>query len=443
MRDALLLGIIASSLLLALRYPYVGVLTWAWFSIMNPQQLAYGVYGVPLNVIIAAVTVLSIIVNGETKRFRIGPITVLFAAFALWLWVSQLFSLDHQYSAAYFSRFIKVLFFAALCEQMTTDKLRLHALVWTVVIAVGFFALKGGVFTLLTLGRYHVQGIEHTIMEDNNQLGIIIASGLPLILYLYGESRRRYMRVALLCLFSASVVAILGTQSRGAFVALLAFAAFFWLRAKRKLTILVALIALLAPAIAFMPQKWAKRMETITQATEDASFMGRVDSWIINTELALKHPLTGAGLRNAYQPAIAATVDPERAPRAKAAHSIYFEVLGGAGFIGLAVYLSLLAAALWTAARLQQLARDPTVEAWVPRFGCMAQAYLVVFGVGAATVSLEMWDGYLILIGLLGALARWAPKTGPQIPAASFPPRYRWRVLARGYAPPRPRALEK
>ena len=72
MRDALLLGTIAASLLLALRYPYVGVLAWAWFSIMNPHQMAYGVYGLPLNAVIAAVTITSFVINGEAMKFR-GP----------------------------------------------------------------------------------------------------------------------------------------------------------------------------------------------------------------------------------------------------------------------------------------------------------------------------------------------------------------------------------
>ena len=434
MRDALLLGTIAASLLLALRYPYVGVLAWAWFSIMNPHQMAYGVYGLPLNAVIAAVTITSFVINGEAMKFRPGRITILFALFSAWLWISQLFSLDPQTSAPYFSRFIKVLLFAVLCDLATTDKLRFHALVWMLVIAVGFFAAKGALFTIATLGHYRVQGVENTIMEDNNQLGVIIASGLPLILYLQAQARLNYVRWALLALFGASVLAIIGTHSRGAFVALIVFASFYWLRARRKLTLLVAFLALMIPAVAFMPQTWTERMETIADATDDASFMGRVDSWIINAELAAKHPITGAGLRNPYQPAIAATVDPARAPRAKAAHSIYFEVLGGAGFVGLGIYLALLGLPFLTAYSMYKRKDDPKVKPWMSRFGYAAQVSLVVFGVGAATVSLEMWDGYLILIGLVGALARLAENAAPAAPAVDQSKRFRWRVLARGHA---------
>lgn len=432
MRDALLLGLIIVSLMTALRYPFVGVLAWAWFALMSPHQMAYGVYGLPLNVVIAGGTIAAFLLHGGFWRLAFDPLTALLLLFALWLSVSQAFSLNPENSAPYYDRFLKVLIFALLAAQMTTDKLKVHALVWMVVIAIGFFALKGALFTLATLGQYRVQGPANTIMEDNNHLGVIMATVLPLILYLRGQASIRLVRIGLAALFVATIIAILGTQSRGAFVALMVFAAFFWLRSSRKLSILAALLLVLCPAIAFMPTDWKERMGTIAEATEDASFMGRVDAWIINAKVAAAHPLTGAGLRNPYHEAIAKEVDPKRAKSAKAAHSIYFEILGGAGFVGLAIYLAFLATAYFTALSL----RRGKAESWAARFGYFAQMALVVFCVGGATVSLEMWDGYLILIALVAAVARLAKAEEPAAKRQSSPsaPKLRWRVAARGRA---------
>ena len=53
MRDILLLGFTGLCLVAALRYPFAGLLTWAWFTLLTPHQEAYGLYGVPLNVVIA------------------------------------------------------------------------------------------------------------------------------------------------------------------------------------------------------------------------------------------------------------------------------------------------------------------------------------------------------------------------------------------------------
>lgn len=437
MRDVLLLAFVLVCLIVALRYPFVGVLTWAWFALMTPHQLAYGVFGVPLNVLIAGATLVAIAFNGSYKAFVFDRITGLLIALAFWLWVSQIFSLDPLNSNEYFDRFVKQLVFVLLCVQMTTDRLRFHALLWMLVIGVGYFALKGSIFTLGTFGQFRVQGLEKTILEDNNHMGIAIATVLPMILYLREQASRPMVKLGLLGLFGAAMVAVIGTQSRGAFVSLLVFAGFFWLRSRHKFTLLVALMLVLAPAIAFMPSKWSERMSTITDASEDASFMGRVDAWVINTKLALKYPLTGAGLRNPYQIEIAKTVDVERAPRAKAAHSIYFEILGGTGFVGLAIYLSLLATAFLTALSLHLRRNDPKIEPWMANFGYYSQMSLVVFGVGGATVSLEMWDGYFIIIALTAALAKMAKHASP-VEKTQRIRKFSWRVAARGRSLPKP-----
>jgi probable O-glycosylation ligase (exosortase A-associated) len=377
---------------------------------MAPHQAAYGAFGVPLNLIIASVTLTAYVVSGEAAKFRFEPVTVLLIAFAGWLGLSQLFSLDPEYSAPYFDRFLKTLIFVILCAQMATDKLRFHALVWAIVLCLGFFAVKGALFTFATFGEHRVQGLENTILEDNNHFGIAIASILPLIAYLRGQAARPWLRWALLGVLGLSIVSVIGTHSRGAFIALVVFAACYWLRANRKIAILAGLALLLAPTIAFMPSKWTERMSTIGEAAKDESFMGRIDAWVINYKLAKDHPLTGAGMRNSYKKDIAMDVDPKRAQGAKAAHSIYFEVLGGAGFVGLAIYLSLFAAA-WISAWRVYLARHiPTLAPWKSKFAFHAQISLIVFAVGGASTSMEMWDGYLMIIALVGALTMMASR---------------------------------
>ncbi len=408
MRDLILLGFTALCLAAAIRHPFAGLLTWAWFTLMTPHQAAYGVYGVPLNVIIAGVTIASYIVSGEISKFRFDPITALIVLFGGWLMIAQAFSLSPENSAPYHDRFIKTLLFVVLCAQMAAGKLRFNALVWTVVAAIGFFAAKGAAFTFATLGQYRVQGLPNTVLEDNNHFGIAVATILPLILYLREESARPMVRRGLLVLFCLAIIAIIGTHSRGAFLALIAFGGFFWIRAKHKFAILAGLVLVMAPAIAFMPGKWTERMSTIGEATQDASFMGRVDAWVINYKLAAAHPMTGAGLRNSYEKEIAQSVDIERAESAKAAHSIYFEVLGGSGFVGLLIYLALFAVAFFTSCRIYLSRGNERLAPWKWRFAYYAQMSLVVFAVGGASVSLEMWDGYLIVIALIAALSKMA-----------------------------------
>ncbi len=410
MRDFLLLGAVAALLAITLRRPFVGVIAWAWFTIMTPHQIAYGVYGVPINLLIACVTLFAYVVSGEIMKLRADPVTALILALAGWLTLAQIFSLDPQNSAPHTDRFLKTLLFVFVCAQMTTTKLRLNALIWIIVAGIGFFAAKGALFTIFTLGEFRVQGLPETIIEDNNHFGIATATVLPLMLYLRSQAKKAWLRTGLTALFLLSVLAIIGTHSRGAFIALVLFGGILWLRSHHKFALIAAAVLVLVPSVAFMPSKWTDRMTTITSATEDKSFMGRVDAWVINTKLAAAHPLTGAGLRNSYQYDVARTVDSERGARARAAHSIYFEMLGGAGFIGLGLYLALYGAGFMSAWRVFAKRNDAGVEPWKGELARAIQVSLLIFAVGGASVSMEMWDGYLLLIACAGALAHMSPK---------------------------------
>jgi probable O-glycosylation ligase (exosortase A-associated) len=440
MRDVLLLLVMFGGLIATLRYPFVGVILWAWFSIMTPHQMAYGAFGLQLNTIIAVVTIISIIANGEYSRFRFGPIPILLCLFALSLTFSQMFSLLPANSAPYYDRFIKILLFIFIAMQLANTRLRAHALLWTLTLGIGYFAAKGALFTLATLGQFRVQGLQQTVLEDNNHMGIAMATLLPIILYLREQSAAPLVRRGLLALFALTVFAIIGTQSRGAFISLVVFGSFFWWRSKRKLLYVAAALMLAVPAISFMPSNWTDRMSTIKTASEDSSFQGRVDAWIVNTSFALEYPLTGAGLRNPYDKELATKVNPIYGPKTRAAHSIYFEVLGGAGFIALAIFVGMLATAFFTAQWLTSKRAPPNAPDWTRRYGYYAQISLAVFGVGGASTSMEMWDGYLLIIAMTAVAARIAREYAQGEIADD--PRYSWRGAARGTplaTPTRPR----
>ena len=406
MRDLILVVFILVSLGASLRYPFVGVLIWAWFTIMTPHQMAYETFGIPLNLIIAAITIVSIFASREAERFRLDTITCLLLFFLAWQTIAQHMSLMPENSAEYYSRFVKTLIFVLVCIQMTTTRLRFHALTWILAGGIAFFAVKGALFTLATLGQYRVQGLPDTILEDNNHFGIAAATVLPMIIYMRGQVANRHLRMAMLGVVLLTLLAIIGTHSRGALVAMIAFGGYLWLKSSYKVSLALAGAAALIPAIMFMPSKWLERMGSISEAGQDASFMGRIDAWIINWSLAKDNPFTGVGLRNSYLDEIAIqSVSIEQAAHAKAAHSIYFEILGGSGFVGLAIFLSMFAFA-FLKARAIETSKNPNVAYWHRDFARYAKMSLFIFAIGGASTSMEMWDGYLVIIALIAALDR-------------------------------------
>jgi O-antigen ligase len=92
-----------------------------------------------------------------------------------------------------------------------------------------------------------------------------------------------------------------------------------------------------------------------------------------------------------------------------AAHSIYFQVLGEHGYIGLFIYLAIIWACLRYCRRIARN-RDEDVE-WPRRLARAIQVSLFAFFVGGAALSMAYYDLFVILAFLLPQVWALAPHT--------------------------------
>lgn len=399
MRGLVLYLAIGSALAVAIAYPFVGFLTWEWMNLMHPHRLTYGSSAsFNLTQYVAVITLGSWLISKERKMPDFSPAFVLILGFMAWLFVAQAFSLAPIESAKFHDRFLKVLVFALLGLLIIDSKLRIQATIWILVLSTSYFGVKGGAFTIVSGGANHVIGPPGSIISDNNHLGLAIACTIPLLVYLYQTTESWLVKRALIVAGILDLFAVLGTQSRGAFVALLAMGAVLWWRAPRKLLSLGAIAIVAVPAILFMPEDWSNRMMTIRDYQTDGSFQGRVDAWVINWNIASAHPLTGGGLRSAYDQEIA-TQYLGKFREARAAHSIYFEVLGGTGFAGLFIFMAILLRTQLVLQKLRKVLGDSPTGDWGVQLATALQTSLTALMIGGLAVSMEMWEGlWLILV---------------------------------------------
>jgi probable O-glycosylation ligase (exosortase A-associated) len=194
----------------------------------------------------------------------------------------------------------------------------------------------------------------------------------------------------------ATLLGAVGSQSRGALVALGATAAVLWWRSKQKIVTAILLVFGIAAVLAFMPDSWSARMNTILNYEEDASSMGRIRIWWASWLLALKSPFFGVGFRSMYHQHIVDLVAPD--VRARAVHSIYFEVLGEHGFPGFVVWMGLTIAGAWYAQRLIKLTKGRPDLSWGGDLGRMVQVSIVAYLAGGAFLSLSYWDYYWMIL---------------------------------------------
>jgi len=284
---------------------------------------------------------------------------------------------------------------------------RIHGLIWVIVISLGFYGVKGGIFTLVTGGQFHVVGPQGSFIEGNTSLALALVMVLPLMHYLYTQEDNKWIKRGLIVAMGFSALAILGSYSRGGLLAIAAMGGFMLIKSKKRMMMVVVLVLSIPVAVAFMPDRWMDRMQTVQTYEEDTSAMGRITAWMFATEMA-KARFSGGGFESftpvnyhLYAPEVVEMLMEKAGGRYQGAHSSYFSVLGEHGFIGLFLFLVLGFVSWRTGSWVTKYAADSDSLLWAKELAGMIQVSLVGFAVGGAFLSLAYFDLLYHLIAVL------------------------------------------
>lgn len=410
MRDVLVVGIVLIGALVALRRPWIGVMLWTWLSIMNPHRYTWSfAYDAPLAAMAAASTLLGLLFSRERESPFKGAATVWLFVFVLWITLSWLLGLDPKGDYPQWDKVMKIYLMTFVGLALLHSKQHIFALAWVTAGSLAILGAKGGLFTVLTGGNYRVWGPTGSFIFDNNEFALALVMTIPMLRFLQLQLQSKWGRHAMTLTMLLCAAAAIGTYSRGAFLSIAAMGLLLWWRGKSRLAggvvMLIAAIALLA----FMPESWTERMSSITNYEEDRSAMGRISAWWNAWGIA-KNYVTGVGF-NAVRPELFALYSPYP-DYIHAAHSIYFQVMGNHGFIGLLLFLMIFISTYWAAGRLRNEARVHPDAEWCDALGAMCQVSLVGYAVGGGLLSLSYFDlPYNIM--MLVVLSRvWVSRQG-------------------------------
>lgn len=405
LRDIAIVVIVLILAFLALRRPWIGVMNWTWLSIMNPHRYSWGfAYNSPIAAIAAASTLVGLLFTKDKRSpFQGAPVWWLLV-FVAWMTVSWLLGYDPTGDYWDWNRSIKIYLMTFVALSLLHTKHQLMAFAWVTVGSLAFLAAKGGLFTIATGGGYRVWGPANSFIYDNNHFALATIVAIPMLHFLQLQLRpgwpRRLMSVIMLLCAAAAI----GSYSRGAFLALAAMGAVFWWRSSRKGLIGLMILLVILAALPMMPAEWWDRMHSIQDYAQDASAMGRINAWLVAIEVA-KHNLLGAGM--SYQHGTFFWAYGVYETTVRAAHSIYFQILGNHGFIGLFLYLMIWITTLHSAGRLRALARQHSEAHWAGELAAMVQVSLISFAVGGAFLSLPYFDLPYNLMVLVVLARRW------------------------------------
>jgi len=175
---------------------------------------------------------------------------------------------------------------------------------------------------------------------------------------------------------------------------------FLWWKSRSKLATALALLVLVPVAIGFMPEKWTDRMQSIQNYEEDRSSMGRINAWMMAFHLANDRPLVGGGFET-FTPRAFALYAPDPS-FLQGAHSIYFQVLGEHGYVGLMLFLLLWILVWRDASWIIRQCRSKSELKWASDLASMIQLSLIAFAVGGAFQNQAYFDlPYNLLVALV------------------------------------------
>ena len=419
MRDILVTAIVFGVLPFIFKRPWIGIMLWCWLGYMNPHRQTWGfAYDMPFAFICAIVTITAFLFSKEEKEMIWTRETVLLLMFVGWMLITTFFAFYSDLAWLQWDKVWKIQLMVFLTAMIIKERKHLYWMIWIIALSLGYYGVKGGIFTIVNGGAYRVQGPAGTFFGGNNEMALVLAMLIPLIRYLHLQATQQWVRWGLATAMVLSGVAAIGSQSRGGLLAMAAMGLFLWFKSRHKFITGIYLVVAVMIIGAVMPQEWYDRMNTIKTYEQDDSALGRINAWHTAFNVA-KDRVTGGGYEM-FRPPTFRQYAPESF-RVHDVHSIYFEVMGEHGFIGFGIFILL---ALFTWLRANQVIRecknDPGRK-WAADLAAMIQVSLIGYGAGGAFLGLAYFDltYHLMIILVLAAKFSGVLEKPATVPAKS------------------------
>ncbi|MCR9247846.1 MAG: putative O-glycosylation ligase, exosortase A system-associated [bacterium] len=410
MRDLVVFAFVMLSLPTCFQRPFYGMLVFSWLAYMRPQDLCWGfARTMRLSFFVAAAMLAGwwAVERGRRKFAHWGDFRcVCMVVLGLFVAVSYSFAeIQTKYTNTYFFEFIKILVIALFTSGQIDSRRRFKVMAWTIAGCLAFFGIKGGFFGILTGGGSQIIRGPGGMMEDNNDFALALTMNIPLLWYL-GLSERDRPIVAKICRVAMllTIVTIVLTHSRGAFLSLTATAMWIAWRSGKIFRAFgaLAVLGVLFPLVA--PQAVMDRLATIGD-TGESSANARLRSWGTAFNMIEDNPIWGVGMRN-FQPryreyAEYALVEGQT----YVAHNSYLQIWAESGSLAFLVYLMLLGSVFIACRKIYRIGRSRPDLQWAADYSRMMEATTIGFMVGAFFLNRGHFDliyhWFALLAGLI------------------------------------------
>jgi len=414
-RDYIIVAVILAAVPFCLFRPYIGILFWTWISYFNPHRYGWSfAYNFPVAQVIGVPTLIGAIFTGSQNRQRHMFTRELILLLLLWMWFG--ITLIHAMHVPLFYDHVddakiqmvavsKILLMTFVTVLLVNSRERLHNLLLVIAFSFGARAIFATIFGYQTGGQFKVYGPSGSFIADNNDFALALNMVLGLMLYLTWNETRALVRRSLWICFFSSVVCVLLSYSRGGLLGLAVAVGIIALRSKKKLLAAVVLAVGIVLVTSYSSTSWKGRMGTFAQGNLDQSAQQRLVSWRFAMNFAQDYPITGGGFQTFPDVQVFQRYTKEQLPGgflSTGPHSIYFQLIGEQGFVGLGLFLTLVFCMELSLRQILQRAR--LFAQWAVPYVYMLECGLAAYLVSGAFLGRAYFDLFYQLVALTAIL---------------------------------------
>ncbi|MEO8256565.1 MAG: O-antigen ligase family protein [Acidobacteriota bacterium] len=426
-RTLFVLSILVPGLLASFASGYWALMMYLWLALFRPQEwLSFDITSLRLSLLFGVLMLVRSAVSGilpnVTNPLTLGMILLVGSSV-----VTQLTAVQPDLGWVWIDFLFRLVLCCTLLVALSTSARRLYGILAVIALSFGFHAGKAGLAFLLSEGttRFNL-GLAGAFI-DNNGYALAAVMIIPLLLVtaqnvglVYSGRWLPWIRLSVYAALPLCAFTVIGTYSRGGFLALSASVLTFILLQRRRFTALggLAVVVALALLVLPIPQRYVDRLDTIrtyeqvdTDDVEGAreSAQSRPHFWRVGMAMVEDHPL-GIGLKQYEAAYDRFDFSFGRYGHGRAVHNSHVQVLAELGWFGAFVWIGLFIYAYFACLRVRARSRNDRLAPEAQRFlMTLANGLLTSmtgFVIGGAFLSLAYNDLTWLTFGLVAALDR-------------------------------------
>ena len=446
MQAVFIVGCWLSLVVLGCAAPFVMGLAYMWVDLFRPHDVYPALAQLlPFSLTTALLTISAYLVLDRRDPPRLGLLTALLVVWAGWITLTTTWALFPTSAWWKWDWAFKTILFTTLLPFLFRSRIQMEAALLVILCCIASNVLPFAIKSAISGGGY---GRALGLMDNNgvwggegSTLGTYAFVCLPLVAYLQRHSllapARSWMRWVYLAAPAIAVIGAFGTFARAALVACFVWAALAWWQSRRKLMVGIMMAVAAVAVVPLMGDAWLARISTALEPRQEQSANTRLLVWAWTIDLANSHP-AGAGFV-AYLGNRLVTRDEngqEIVEEGRAFHSIYFEVLGEHGWIGLAIFLAIFAVFFLDMQRIRRQVRARPDLEWLGDLARALSHCVLIFMAGSAFIGIAFQPLHYYLFALAvsasaalhRAAAAPAPAPAESRVASALPSRWRQRA---------------